>query len=271
MLHFTDSENIPQDISTVRRFEEKVDDQLTDFNYNSAKLLTPARALSIDEMMVKFYGKGVLRHNMPAKPTKYGIKLWAVACACCGYSLIQNIYLGSSVQFVGGCDVVLQLAEPYFEKGHVIHCNRFFWNRDLPAYLRSRQTDMVGTADVTSLKPDLKYLVTNMHPLTWAYKLYSYKVNFTHRTRQGEERKILAEDPVCLFVWMDKKYRTMDKKVVFITNCMHAIPTDPELQCHLKNIRDENGNYSRQLIASPHILKTYSYRMGGVDRHDRLV
>ena len=58
--------------------------------------------LSIDEMMLKFYGKSVLRQYMPAKPNKYGIKLWAVACACCGYSLTQNIYLGSSVQSVGG-------------------------------------------------------------------------------------------------------------------------------------------------------------------------
>ena len=69
---------------------------------------------------------------------------------------------------------------------------------------------------------------------------------------------------------MDKKYRTTDK-LVFITNCIPAIPTDPELQCHRKNIRDENGNYTRQLIASPPILKAYNYRMGGVDRHDRLV
>ena len=107
---------------------------------------------------------------------------------------------------------MLQLPEPYFEKGHVIHCNMFFWHRDLPAYLRSRQTDIVGTADVTSLKPELKYLVTNVHTLTWAYKCYSYKAKFTHRTRKGEKWKIQAGDPVCLFVWMDKKYRIMDKK-----------------------------------------------------------
>ena len=94
MLHFTNCENIPQDISTVRCFEAKVADHLTNVNCNSAKLLTPARALSIDEMIVKFNGRSVLRHYMPAKPTKYGIKLWAVACACCGYSLTQNICLG---------------------------------------------------------------------------------------------------------------------------------------------------------------------------------
>ena len=114
MLHFTDNVNIPQDIRTARRFEAKLADQHTDVKCNSAKLLTLARALYIDEMMVKFYGRIVLPQYMPAKPNKYGIKLWAVACTCCGYSLTQYIYLGSSVQSVGGRDVMLQLAEPYF-------------------------------------------------------------------------------------------------------------------------------------------------------------
>ena len=59
--------------------------------------------------------------------------------------------------------------------------------------------------------------------------------------------------------------------MVFITNCLPAIPTDPELQCHRKNILDEDGNYTRKRIASPPIVKAYNYRMGGVDRHDRLV
>ena len=271
MLHFADNENIPQDLGTARRFEEKLADQLTAVSHNSAKLLTPSKALSIDEMMVRFYGRSVLRQYMPAKPNKYGVKLWAICCACCGYSLTQNIYLGSSVQTVGGRDVVLQLSEPYFEKGHVIYCDRFFSHLDLAAYLRSRQTGMVGTADITSLEPDLKYLVNNMHSLTWAYKWYKYKANFKFRTMQGQEEKPQAEESVCLLVWMDKKYRTTNKQVVFITNCIPAIPTDPEHQCHRKNIRDENGNYSRKLIASPPIDKAYNYRMGGVDRHDRLV
>ena len=70
---------------------------------------------------------------------------------------------------------------------------------------------------------------------------------------------------------MDKKYRSDDKKVVFITNCIPAIPETPQTQCHMKNIRHANHQYTRQLITSPPILKAYNYRMGGVDKHDRLV
>ena len=38
----------------------------------------------------------------------------------------------------------------------------------------------------------------------------------------------------------------------------------------MKNIRHANSQYTRHLISSPLILKAYNYRMGGVDKHDRL-
>ena len=102
----------------------------------------------------------------PAKPNKYGIKLWSLCCSCCGYSLTQDIYLSSSVESVGNRKVVTQLSEPYLDRGHVIYCDMF-----LPAYLRSRNTGMVGTSAISSpLSPDRAYLLSNMYPLTWAYK-----------------------------------------------------------------------------------------------------
>ncbi|KAI6646976.1 hypothetical protein LOD99_9070 [Oopsacas minuta] len=70
---------------------------------------------------------------------------------------------------------------------------------------------------------------------------------------------------------MDKKYRSEDKIVVFIANCIPAIPETPQTQCRTKNFRHANHQYTRQLIASPPILKAYNYRMGGVDKHDCLV
>ena len=137
-------------------------------------------------MMVKFYGRSVLRQYIKAKPHKYGIKLWAICCACCSYSLKQNIYLGSTIESVGGRDVVLQLIQPYLDKGHVIYCDRFFSHMDLAAYLRSRQTGMVATSSLTKLPNDLEYLSRNMHPLTWAYKWFNCKAKFTYHPRAGE-------------------------------------------------------------------------------------
>ena len=225
--------------------------------------------------MVKFYGRSVVRQYMPQKPTKYGVKLWGLCCSCCGYSITQEMYLGSTVEVVGGRQVVIQLAEPYFHKGHVIYCDRFFSHLDLAAYLRSVGTGMVGTSNMkpTSLPPDLAYLVDNMHPLTWCYKWYNYQGKIEYRDKQGEKRIVPVDEAVCVLIWMDKKYRSgsADKKVVFINNCLPAIPTSIQQQCQAKNLRDPSGKYTRQIIASPPILKAYNNFMSGVDRHDRMV
>ena len=69
---------------------------------------------------------------------------------------------------------------------------------------------------------------------------------------------------------MDKKYRSKDKKVTFITNCLLSIPAN-STQYQEKNIRDEFLKYSRLPVPSPPVLRAYNNRMGGVDRHDRLV
>ena len=87
MLHLANNNQITQTLKTAQRFQAKLGNLLTAVNKTSASLLTPARALSIDEMMVKFYGRSVLRHYIKANPHKYDIKLWAICCACCGYSL----------------------------------------------------------------------------------------------------------------------------------------------------------------------------------------
>ena len=153
---------------TAQHFQAKLCNILTAVNANSASLLTPARSISIDEMMVKFYGMSVLRQYIKAKPRKYGIKHLDICFVCCGYSLKQNstllpIYLGSTVELVGVRVVVLQLTQPYLNKGHVIYCDIFFSDMDLAAYLLSRQTCMVGKSSLSKLPNDLKYLARNMH------------------------------------------------------------------------------------------------------------
>ena len=184
---------------------------------------------------MKFYGRSLIRQYIPAKPHKYDVKLWAICCSCCGYSLTQSFYLGNSVQSEGGRDVVIELAEPYFYKEYVVFCDRFFSHLDLAAYPRARSTGLVGTTNGKSLPSDLNYLVSIMHPLTWAYKWFNLRSKIiTKKRKEASLPDLEAEELVCLLVWMDKKYRTEDNKVVFITNCLSAIPTSVERDCHRK-------------------------------------
>ena len=103
------------------------------------------------------------------------------------------------------------------------------------------------------------------------HKWFSIRANISTKKRNNAGLPNLeAQESVCLLVYTDKKYRAEDKKVVFITNCLPAIPASVERDCHRKNIRDEDRHYTRKLIASPPVFKAYNYCKEGVDKHDRL-
>ena len=113
MLYLANNHKLPQHFVSAERFKAKLGRQLADVCFNSVKLLAPTRSLSIDEMMVKFYGRSVINQYIQSKPHKYGVKLWAICCSCCGYSLTQILYLGGCVQSEAGRDVVLELTNIY--------------------------------------------------------------------------------------------------------------------------------------------------------------
>ena len=58
---------------------------------------------------------------------------------------------------------MLQLTQPHLDRGHVVYCDKFFSNKDLAAYLRLRQTGMVGTSNLTTLPHDLDYIASNIN------------------------------------------------------------------------------------------------------------
>ena len=94
-----------------------------------------------------------------------------------------------------------------------------------------------------------------MHPLTCAYNWFNCQANINNHSKEGDTVRLQANEPVCLLVWNDKKYKSKDKKVVFITKCISAAPTSGKEQYHSKNIRDAAYQYERILIPSPPILK----------------
>lgn len=57
---------------------------------------------SIDETMVKFKGRTVMKQRMPSKPEKDGIKNWTRADAVSGYVYDTNIYEGAEHERVEG-------------------------------------------------------------------------------------------------------------------------------------------------------------------------
>ena len=78
--------NLKDRLWRVRKLVDTFKINLHQFGYFSSNM-------SIDESMVKFYGRTILKQYMPKKPIRFGIKIWAL-CTITGYLLDFEIYCG---------------------------------------------------------------------------------------------------------------------------------------------------------------------------------
>ena len=113
----------------------------------------PKKETSIDESIIPFKGRTSLIQYMPAKPYKWGLKAWGLADVKTGYMCNWKLYLGKEVgakRDIGVAhEVVLNLAEPYFDKGHVNFMDNFFTSPALCKDLAEHQVGVCGTLRIS--------------------------------------------------------------------------------------------------------------------------
>lgn len=99
----------------------------------NSELYKPAIRISVDEGMIGFKGRLSFRQYMPAKPTKYGIKVWMAADASNGFVVNHKVYLGKQPRRVLanglGYSVVMELMAPLLNKNHHVYFDNFFSSR----------------------------------------------------------------------------------------------------------------------------------------------
>ena len=113
----------------------------------------PGRELAVDKTMVGFRGRFAAKQYMPNKPTKWGIKWFALADSANGYVLNVLVYTdrdtledASNESFPQPARVVLHVAEPYLVCGHHLFTDRYYTSLPLAQTLHSLQTGFTGTA-----------------------------------------------------------------------------------------------------------------------------
>ena len=99
--------------------------------------------MSLDEAMIAFKGRHFMKKYMPAKPTKWGFKVWTLADAHTGYLCLLDMYVGrrkhpSNLEL--GYDVVMNLSEPYQYLRHHLYFDNFFTSLPLIEQLARNQT-----------------------------------------------------------------------------------------------------------------------------------
>jgi hypothetical protein len=149
-LHFTDSSKEP------KRGEEgydrlyKIRPVFKSVLEQAQSVYMPSKYMAVDEGMISFKGRLAFRQYIPAKPTKYGIKVWMIADSPNGFVANFSVYLGKEDEDARrihglGYNVVMKMAEPFLNKHRHIFCDNFFTSVRLFAHLLDQNTYACGT------------------------------------------------------------------------------------------------------------------------------
>ena len=126
-------------------------------NKKCLKAYKPHKEVTVDEAMIAFRGRLSFRQYLPAKPTKYRIKVWVRADSNNGFVNEFQIYIGKPAgaqHEVGlGKRVVLHLTEKIRDKRHHVFIDNYFNSVELIEELLSR--NLYGCGTVRSNMKDL--------------------------------------------------------------------------------------------------------------------
>ena len=231
-LHIRDNHNMPPrgqpNFDRLYKLRDLLDLLPTSFR----AAYRPAQDLSVDEAMIGFKGRLSFRQYMPAKPTKWGVKVWELCESKSGYCLNFDVYTGRvegrQPEFGLGHGVVMNMMQPYFDKQHHVYFDRFFASPKLTDDLEQRGTYSCST------------VMLNRRGLPAGAKKTKLK--------QRGEVEFKQKGNALLTIWKDKRQVS-----VLSTNSnaeMVAVGNPPKLK--------------------PSAIQHYNAHMGGVDLADQL-
>ncbi len=119
------------------------------FVENLRRVYVPNDTLTVDEQLLGYRGSIPGRTYMPAKPRKYGLKIFWLCEAGTGFALNAQIYTGrvanEPVHRNLAQDVVMELVRPYFGTNRDIATDDFFTSHALAVNLLANGLTLLGT------------------------------------------------------------------------------------------------------------------------------
>ena len=137
----------------------------------------PHQQVSVDECMVPFHIRLGFKQYCKDKPVMFGIKVFLLADATNGYNYNFNVYSGKDADsHFGLCSrVMIELAQPLFDKGYEIYTDRLYTSPLLAYYLSKVGLATCGTVIVTrnDLPQDLKRSKSEMKKGDCEWRVYA--------------------------------------------------------------------------------------------------
>lgn len=203
-------------------------------NYN------PHQNVSVDEAMVKFRGRLAFRQYMPAKPTKYGIKVWMRSDPENGYTSEFQVYTGreQNTREVGlATRVVIDLTRKLFGKHHIVNTDNFFTSPVLCQQLLRHRTYARGTVRINR-------------------KGFPQQLGKKDVKNQGDY-KTAQKGEMTACVWMDKK-----------ATFTLSTAENPATLATTVQRKTKRGEVKE--VPAPSVIANYNNYMNGVDIADQL-
>ena len=95
----------------------------------SRQLMIPYQVLSVDERMIRSKGRFIFKQYLPKKPTKWGVKMFALCDVKTSYLLDFNIYTGQEEHDNGlnaSTNAVLSLCNGLDHQGYVMYTDNYY-------------------------------------------------------------------------------------------------------------------------------------------------
>ena len=213
-------------------------------NKKFQNVYVPSNCHSIDESMILFKGRSIMKQFMPKKPIKRGYKVWVRADPVTGYISQFEVYTGKSPSAASqdplGSRVVKSLCESIHGSNYdypvLIIFDNFFTSFELMKDLLQKQLYAVGTVR------------TNKKTLPPQFKT-------KQKLKRGEQLAFIKNN-VSAGVWQD------NRPVHFLTTAHSAI--------NVVTVQRKEKDGSKSLVPCPKALRDYTAYMRGVDRFDQL-
>jgi hypothetical protein len=116
-------------------------------------MYNPSGHLAVDEVIVKFEGRVILRQYTPKKRKRFGIKIYKL-CDETGYTYDMAVYLGKDRQgiakhLIATHATVSELSQKVQARGHKIYMDNYFSSPDLFEELATKKFTVADLSDPT--------------------------------------------------------------------------------------------------------------------------
>ena len=218
---------------------------LIDMLKSSFKGAYQPNTFTIDESMIPFKGRLGFKQYMPAKPTKWGIKMFSLCESLTGYLYDFDVYTGKDATAPGekgkglSYKIVKALCNSIIGHWCRVVFDNWFTGIEILEYLKSVAVHACGT-----VRANRKGLPKN---------LIGKKLG-----KLGKHVYKIAQKGVLLFVaWKDTKV------VNFLSNFHNPGDTG--------HVSRKDDNRQTKIIKVPQVVDDYQLYMRGVDKMDQMV